>query len=68
MADELGIWFPQHAQAMDAALALHLSNVGYNTLTGQVNLPQALPEQAIEGCHSAECSSHEVPEESLVGQ
>jgi len=66
MADELGIWFPQHAQAMDAALALHLRSVGYDPLTGKVNLPQALPEQVIEGCHSAECSSHEAREEHLV--
>ncbi len=28
MADELGIWFPQHAHSMDAALALHLRSVG----------------------------------------
>jgi len=68
MADELGIWFPQHAQGMDSALALHFRSVGYDPLTGQVNLPQALPERAIEGCHSAECSSHEAPEESLVNQ
>jgi hemerythrin len=68
MADELGLWFPQHAQAMDAALALHLRNVGYDPVSGHVNLPQALPEQAIEGCHSTTCSSHEAPEESLVSQ
>lgn len=37
MVDELGIWFPQHAQAMDAALALHLRSVGYDGNTGQVS-------------------------------
>ena len=36
MADELGTWFPMHAQAMDAALALHLRSVGYDTLTDTV--------------------------------
>lgn len=58
MADELCIWFPQHTQAMDAALALHLRNVGYDDATGLVNMPQALPAEAIEGCHSPECSTH----------
>ncbi len=56
MADELGIWFPQHAQAMDAALALHLRGVGYDPLTGQVAMPEALPIKAIEGCASESCS------------
>jgi hemerythrin-like metal-binding protein len=66
MADELGIWFPQHAQAMDAALALHLRGVGYDEKTGVVNMPQAIPAEKIEGCHSAECTTHEVPEDSLT--
>ena len=56
MAYELGIWFPQHAQAMDAALALHLRGVGYDTATGQVNMPQSLPMQAIHGCGGETCS------------
>jgi hypothetical protein len=34
MADELAIWFPHHAQSMDAALALHLRSVGYDEQTG----------------------------------
>ncbi len=33
MADELGIWFPQHAQSMDASLALHLRSAGYDPAT-----------------------------------
>ena len=57
MADELGVWFPQHAQSMDAALALHLRNVGYDEQTGVVLMPQALPAEEIEGCHSDECST-----------
>ncbi len=66
MADELGIWFPQHAQAMDAALALHLRNVGYDENTGVVNMPQALPTAKIEGCHSDNCKTHEAPQDSAV--
>ena len=50
MADELGTWFPMHAQAMDATLALHLRNVGYDPLTGQVSMPQALPTETLHGC------------------
>jgi hemerythrin-like metal-binding protein len=57
MAHELGIWFPQHAQSMDAALALHLRGVGYDPATGIVHAPQALPQEVIHGCGGASCSS-----------
>ena len=57
MAHELGIWFPQHAQSMDAALALHLRSVGYDPATGIVHSPQALPQEVIHGCGGATCSS-----------
>ncbi len=66
MADELGIWFPQHAQSMDAALALHLRSVGYDEKTGEVKLPQALPQEAIEGCHGAGCATGEEHQPSLA--
>jgi hemerythrin-like metal-binding protein len=56
MARELGVWFPQHAQSMDAALALHLRGVGYDTATGIVHSPQALPDEVIHGCGGATCS------------
>jgi len=56
MAHELGIWFPQHAQAMDAALALHLRRVGYDTATGEITLPDALPQEVIHGCGGSTCS------------
>jgi hemerythrin-like metal-binding protein len=61
MADELGIWFPQHAQAMDAALALHLRSVGYDPVTGQVKLPEALPTQTLHGCGGSSCAPKEEP-------
>lgn len=56
MARELAIWFPQHAQTMDAALALHLRGIGYDPVTGVVSMPQALPRDAIQGCGSLRCS------------
>lgn len=52
MAHELGLWFPQHAQTMDAALALHLRRVGYDAETGIVSKPEALPEEEIHGSGS----------------
>jgi len=56
MARELAAWFPAHAQSMDAALALHLRGIGYDPSTGQVAMPQALPEAPIHGCGGASCS------------
>jgi hemerythrin-like metal-binding protein len=58
MAQELAIWFPQHAQSMDAALALHLRRIGYDPVTGTVNMPEALPREVIHGCGGASCSDH----------
>lgn len=66
MADELGIWFPQHAQSMDSALALHLQSVGYDDQTGQISRPQALLGEAIEGCHGADCRTQEEPQDQLT--
>jgi hemerythrin-like metal-binding protein len=40
MASELAHWFPQHAQSMDAALALHVRRVGYDPVSGQVTMPE----------------------------
>lgn len=56
MIRDLAIWFPQHAQSMDAALALHLRSVGFDPLTGVMSLPQALPQDIIHGCGGATCS------------
>jgi len=50
LARELAGWFPQHAQTMDAALALHLRNVGFDPLTGAVAHHERLPAEAITGC------------------
>ena len=56
MARELALWFPHHAQSMDAALALHLRRVGYDAASGVVHAPQALPAELIHGCAGSACS------------
>jgi hemerythrin-like metal-binding protein len=56
MAHELGLWFPQHAQAMDASLALHLRSAGYDPITGEISQPQAIPAEQIHGCGGSTCS------------
>jgi hemerythrin-like metal-binding protein len=56
MSQQLGQWFLHHAQSMDAALALHLRNAGFDPLTGIVNLPEALPAHIIHGCGGSACS------------
>ena len=56
MTRELAGWFPQHAQSMDAALALHLRGVGYDPHTGELPDPSALPAEAISGCGGSTCS------------
>ena len=58
MSHELAMWFPQHAQAMDASLALHLRRIGFDPVTGVVSLPEALPRDMIHGCGGA-CSEGE---------
>jgi hemerythrin-like metal-binding protein len=62
MARELAVWFPQHAQAMDAALALHMRRVGYDPLTGIVHAPESLPREEIQGCGGVTCSDSEAAE------
>ena len=56
MAAELAIWFPQHAQTMDAALALHLRRTGFDPATGIVHAPDALPPGFVLGCGGNGCS------------
>ena len=58
MVGELAQWFPQHAQSMDAGLALHLRSVGHDPRTGAVARPEALPAAEISGCGSAACTPH----------
>ena len=55
IAHELALWFPQHAQTMDAGLALHLKNLGYDPVTGALLKPSAAPKQPLTGCGSTAC-------------
>lgn len=51
---ELGVWFRMHAQTMDAALASHLDQVGFDPATGQAARPTAAA--AMTGCGGSSCS------------
>ena len=42
---ELALWFPEHAQQMDAALAQHLASVGFDEATGQCQETAAAGDQ-----------------------
>jgi hypothetical protein len=57
MAYELGLWLASHIQSMDAALALHLRSAGFDTVTGTLTNPGALPAEAIQGCGSGSCGA-----------
>lgn len=59
MARELAVWFPQHSQSMDAALALHLRRVGFDPVSGTVHAPGALPAELIHGCGGHSCHEAE---------
>ena len=64
MSQQLGQWFVHHAQSMDAALALHLRNVGFDPLTGVVHMPDALPGDLVHGCGGISCDS---PDHAVAG-
>lgn len=57
---ELAIWFPQHAQQMDAALAQHMALVGFDPETGECKVAlDANGEPILEpitGCGGSSCS------------
>ena len=46
LASELGTWFEQHAQSMDAAFALYANWVGYDFGSGAVAHPDRIPAVA----------------------
>jgi len=57
LAGELGAWFEHHAQTMDAALAFHCLQVGFDTATETLAGGEApVPAQPITGCGSHACS------------
>lgn len=49
MAAELAVWLPQHIDAMDAGLAYHLRQVGFDPATGHIAHPEALPREPLQG-------------------
>jgi hemerythrin-like metal-binding protein len=46
MTEELGQWFANHSQSIDAALALHLRKTGYDPVTGVLTTPDDMVPQA----------------------
>ena len=52
---ELAVWFPQHAQMMDAALAQHLAAVGFDPATGECREAVGADGEAITGCGGGSC-------------
>ena len=53
---ELALWFESHAQSMDAALASHLQQVGFDPATGRISRPPVAEAAPISGCGGSSCS------------
>ena len=56
MAQALVEWFPQHAASMDAGLAQHLKNVGFNSSTETLADPSTVRPASMSGCGTVSCS------------
>lgn len=52
---ELAIWFPQHAQTMDAGLAALMAERGFDPASGHSAQPVAEGAVPITGCGSSGC-------------
>jgi len=58
LAHELALWFPSHAQTMDAALALHLRSVAFDFDTGRMREDSTrAAARPISGCGSMACDT-----------
>lgn len=68
MTRDLASWFSYHAQTMDAALAQHLRSVGYDTDSGVVAQPGALPQVEVAGCGGACASGNDHAVHAAVAQ
>lgn len=53
---ELGKWFAVHAQTMDAALASHLQQVGFDPASGRMARPPQAEAAPKTGCGGSSCS------------
>ena len=56
MALALVEWFPQHTASMDAGLAQHLKNVGFNSSTETLADPSTARLASMSGCGTVSCS------------
>jgi hemerythrin-like metal-binding protein len=56
LAEALVEWFPQHAASMDAGLALHLKDVGFDSRTETLADPGKVRAATMSGCGSVTCS------------
>ena len=56
LAEALVEWFPQHTASMDAGLALHLKEVGFDTRTETLADPDKVRPATMSGCGSVSCS------------
>jgi hemerythrin len=56
LAEALAEWFPGHAASMDAGLAIHLKNVGFDTATETLADPSAIRNVTMSGCGSVTCT------------
>ena len=56
MALALVEWFPQHTASMDAGLAQHLKNVGFDSTTETLADPSTVRPASMSGCGSVSCS------------
>ena len=56
MALALAEWFPQHTASMDAGLAQHLKNVGFDSTTETLADPSTVRPATMSGFGSVSCS------------
>lgn len=56
LAEALAEWFPQHAASMDAGLALHMKEVGFDSRTETLADPARVKPATMSGCGSVSCS------------
>lgn len=56
LAEALAEWFPGHAASMDAGLALHMKQVGFDSVTETVADPGKIQSVTMSGCGSVSCS------------
>ena len=56
LAEALVEWFPQHTASMDAGLAQHLRDVGFDTATETLADPSKVRPATMSGCGSVSCS------------